>query len=271
MDFGPSNEIFGDMKLESIFGPMGRNYGVGWYDDFLSFPATTLYNGYIIVATNGSIAMIPSTGNSATTALGIASLNTNSTANDECVLQLGNGLDVGAFKISDKDLGFEARMSASLITANKLSWFVGLAMGGAAGAGITDKLFDDTTGAVYGTTNLIGFQKLYAETSAVDGMYIATGQTKQDGATKTKLDSLHTVVASTYFKLGFRYRAASNTLHWYVNGVENKAAKLTSAEIEAATFPDDVFLTPTIGLKDVAGDAAIILNLDWWLTAQSLV
>jgi hypothetical protein len=267
--YGPTAQIFSNMELDHIFGPMGRNYGIGHRDEFLEHPSTSLYKGYVILATSGSIAMIPSTGNTSTTALGIASLTTNGSADDELALQLGNALDAGPFKISAGDLGFECRLSVSAITADKWSWFVGLALGGTAGAAITDKLFADSTGAVYGTTSLIGFQKLYAETSAVDGMFQLTGQTKQDGATKPKLDTLHTLVASTYVKLGFRYRAATSTLHWFVDGVEAKGAMVTAAEIAAATFPDTAFLTPTIGLKDVAGDAAITINLDWWMTAQA--
>ena len=268
--YGPTPDLFSNMPLDHIFGPMGRNYGIGIFDDFFRKAATTLYDGYVILATSGSCAMIPSTGNTATTGLGIARLTTNGSANDELAIQLGNALDTGPFKIDAGDLAFEARFSVSDITADKHSWFMGLATGGSAGAAITDSAFVDTTGALYATNSFLGFQKLYAEAGPVDCMYKLSGQTKQDGATKTKLDTFHTVVASTYFKAGFRYKKATNTLHWYLNGVETKAAALTSAEVEAATFPDAVFLTPTFVLKDVAGDQAVTVDIDWWIAAQSL-
>ena len=47
-------------------------------------------------------------------------------------------------------------------------------------------------------------------------------------------------------------------------------ARLTAAEVDAATFPDDVFLAPIIGAQDAAGDTALNVKLDWWACAQLL-
>jgi hypothetical protein len=120
--------------------------------------------------------------------------------------------------------------------------------------------------------NFVGFVHLVAEGAAFDGAYKADGQTYQDGATKTKLNALATCVASTYIKMGFRYRAHPKTVEWYVDGTMPGGtitpAKLTATEIDAATFPDDVLLAPVIGLKDSAGNAALTLKLDWWACAQ---
>ena len=139
--------------------------------------------------------------------------------------------------------------------------------------GSTDAMFADTTGAL-ADKNFCGFVHLQAEGADFDAAYKADGQTYQDGATKTKLNALKTFVADTYVKLGFRYRAYPKTLEFYVNNVlpggTVTPARLTAAELDAATFPDDVFLAPIIGVKDKAGNAALNLKLDWWAAAQLL-
>jgi hypothetical protein len=61
-------------------------------------------------------------------------------------------------------------------------------------------------------------------------------------------------------------------LEFFVNGNvpggNIAPARLTATEIDAATFPDDVFLAPIIGIKDIAGDAALSISIDWWACAQ---
>ena len=63
---------------------------------------------------------------------------------------------------------------------------------------------------------------------------IATNTTSAN----TKLDTLHTMVADTYVKLGFRYRAHPKKVEWYVNGVRPGGtiapAMITAAELAAA-------------------------------------
>ena len=137
---------------------------------------------------------------------------------------------------------------------------------------VTDGFFVDSTG-VLADKNFVGFNHLSAEGAAIDAAYKADGgQTYQDGATKTKLNALHTAVASSYVKLGFRYRAAPKSLEFYVNGrlagSASAPARLTSSELDAATFPDDAFLAPIIGIKDIGGNAALTINIDWLACAQ---
>jgi hypothetical protein len=83
------------------------------------------------------------------------------------------------------------------------------------------------------------------------------------------------MVADTYVKLGFRYRAHPKTVEWYVNGARPggniSPALLTAAEVAAATFPaSTVPMAPVIGIKDIAGNAALNLKMDWWGAAQLL-
>lgn len=256
----------------TVMNPSGSSYNggsgnpaFGFFDDFFTFNATSLVGPYMNLLTAGCTAALAADTDSAKGVLALA-VDGNA-ANDEAVIKHG-GLASAPFKLADKDLAFECRLALSAITAAKWSVAVGL---GEAGMIVTDTLFVDTTGAL-ADKNFIGFNKLLAEAGVFDAAYKADGQTYQNGATKTKLDALHTAVAATYVKLGFRYRAQPKTVEFFVNGAvpggNISPAKLTATEIDAATFPDDVLLAPFIGIKDIAGDAALSISIDWWACAQ---
>lgn len=241
------------------------NSAFGFFDDFHTFNATSLVGPYMNLLTTGCTAAVAA---DTATAKGVLALAVDgNAANDEAVLKWG-GLLSAPFKLADNDLAFECRLAVSAITAAKWSWAVGL---GQADMIVTDTLFADTTGAL-ADKNFLGFNHLQAEGAAVDGAYKADGQTYQNGATKTKLDSLHTLVAATYVKLGFRYHAHPRAIEFYVNGSmpggNITPARLTATEIDAATFPDDEFLAPILGIKDIAGNAALSISVDWWACAQ---
>jgi hypothetical protein len=250
------------------------NPAFGFFDNFFTVPTTTLVGPYLKLAGGGcTVEQVVDTA----TEKGIMLLAIDgNAADDEAVLQWGRGIGAPfAFNVA-KDMVFECRLAVSAITAAKWSWFVGLALADATnGAGITDKVFTDTTELLATTFSGVGFQHLSAEGAAVDGAYKAASQTAQDGSTKTKLDTLHTLVADTYVKLGFRYRAYPKKVEWYVNGVRpggNLApAMINATEISAATFPaSTVPMAPVIAIKDNAGNAALNVKLDWWGCAQML-
>lgn len=243
------------------------NQAFGFFDDFLSFNETTLVGPYAILKGTGCTASKVA---DTAAAKGILSLALDGNAdNDECVLKWGS-TSSAPFYLSGNDLAFECCLSVSAITASKWDIAVGL---GQADMITTDLLFTDSD--ILADKNFVGFVKLYAEAGVFDGAYKADGQTYQDGATKTKLNALATFTASvtTYVKLGLRYRAHPKTIEWYVNGTmpggQTAPAKLTATEIDAATFPDDAFLAPIIGLKDGAGDTALNVQVDWWACAQN--
>ncbi len=272
----PSGRLWKAFSPPVGMGPMGTTFttpggnpAFGFFDNFHSFQATTLEGPYLLLETaSGSIEQVADTA----TEKGLITFTlAGDTPEDELVLQWGRGLGA-PFKLADKDLVFECRMSIANITTAKVAIGVGL---GEVGMGATDELFLDTTQAL-ADNNFCGYVKLKGETDDFDGAFKADGQTYQDGAVKTKLDSLATFTASatTYHKLGFRYRAHPKTLEWYVDNVlpggVSTPAKLTVTELNAATFPDDVFMAPIIGIKDAAGDTAVTMNLDWWACAQLL-
>jgi len=270
----PSGRLWKGFAPPTSFGPLGNtcisqsgNPAFGFFDNFHSFQLTSKEGPYLILESAGcTVEQIADIA----TEKGLVQLSLDgNAADDEAVLQWGRGLGA-PFKLADNDLVFECRLAVSAITAAKWSWGVGL---GEVGMGATDAMFDDTTGAL-ADKNFLGYNHLAAEGAAVDAAYKADGQTYQDGATKTKLDSLHTAVAAAYVKLGFRYRAHPKKVEFYVNnalpGGNITPARLTTAEIDAATFPDDVFLAPIITAKDKAGNAALTVKVDWWGCAQML-
>ena len=275
----PSGRLWRGFAPPANMGPLGTywttpsgNPAFGFFDNFHSFQASTLEGPYKILESAGcTVEQIVDTA----TEKGLVQLAIDgNAADDEAVLQWGRGLGA-PFLFSDKDLVFECRLTVSAITAAKWSIFSGLALAdGTDGAGITDKIFADTTELLVTTFSGVGFQHLSAEGAAWDGAYKAASQTAQDGSTKTKLDTLHTMVANTYVKLGFRYRAHPKTLEFFVNnslpGGNITPARLTATELAAATFPaSTVPMAPVIGIKDNAG-AALNLKMDWWGAAQLL-
>lgn len=267
----PSSRLWKAFAPPASMGPLGAtwrtpsgNPAFGFFDNFHSFQASTLEGPYLILEGTGcSVEQIADTAD----AKGLVQLALDGNAdNDEAVLQWGRGLGA-PFKLADHDLVFEARFSLSAITPAKWDIAVGL---GEVGMGATDELFVDAD--TLADNNFLGFVHLVAEGADFDGAYKADGQTYQDGSTKTKLNALATCVAATYIKMGFRYRSHPKLVEWYVDGVlpggTITPARLTASEIDAATFPDDVFLAPIIGAKDSAGDAALNVKLDWWGCAQ---
>lgn len=242
------------------------NPNIGFYDDFLKVGDTTLEDGYIRLPTGtGTIIQIASESD----AYGILRL-TSAADNDEAVIQLGNGLDVGALRLQT-DFVFETRVriNAAGIVAGDHGFFAGMWTGGAAGGAIANLMF--TTGdAIYATANLVGFQHLVAESTALDAVYQASGQTKVDGAVNTNLDTVHTLVAATWVKLGFRFQAARpRKLAWYVDGVE--VCSIGETAVAAAAFPDAdaAFMQPTIGMRGVDATSAY-LDIDWLACAMLL-
>lgn len=249
----------------SSFQTPSGNQAFGFFDDYLTFNATSLVGPWMNLLTAGCTAALAA---DTATEKGVLALAVDgNAANDEAIIKWG-GLASAPFFLANNDLAFECRLSVSAITAAKWSYGIGL---GEANMIVTDGLFVDTTG-VLADKNFVGFNHLSAEGAAIDAAYKADGQTYQDGATKTKLNALHTAVAATYVKLGMRYRSSPKSLEFYVNGrlagAASAPARLTASELDAATFPDDAFLAPIIGIKDIAGNAALTINVDWVACAQ---
>ncbi len=273
-----SPRLWRGIGLPTSMNPLGSSYqspsgnpAFGFFDDFHSFHLTTLEGPYLILRTGTdsgiTIEQIPDTAERK----GLLAINLDAgTTADEAVIQWGRGLGA-PFKLADKDLAFECCISVSAITTSE--WNIGVGLGDV-GMGATTAMWASDVMAA--AADFLGFAKVVGETTgSFDGVYQDAGGDYVDGATKTKLDAIATFTASatTYKKLGFRYRAHPQTVEWYVDGAlaigTGGPAKLTSAECDVAdTFPDDVFLAPILGIWSQAGNAALQVNMDWWGCAQ---
>lgn len=266
-------------RLWSKFGspqnlsPTGSSYqspsgnpAFGFFDDFLSFHATSNEGPYLILEGAGcTVEQIADTA----TEKGLIKIALAGTDNLECGLQWGRGLGA-PFKLSGNDLAFECRFSLSAITASK--WDIGVGLGNV-GMGVTDKFFVDTASSLATDADFLGFAHLSADATAahLDGSYIVASGTHQDGDTKTKLNALIQPVATTYVKAGFRYRAHPKTLEWYVDGAmpggQIAPARLTTTEVAASSFPSGTFMAPIFVAKAQAS-TALDIKVDWWACAQ---
>jgi len=262
---GLSPAIWGKFAPPSGCGFQSTSSGnpaFGFFDDFLWKAATTLYDGYFALLTGtGTYLRIATDWDPAaptTTGIGLWQMLTTAD-NDESILAFGNALDA-PFKLNYRDLAFECRLKCATVAASQYGLFVGLAQLGAQAT----TLLINASNAIDNTYDLCGFQKLYGETTAVDAMYQNGGVTKVDGAVTTKLDSIGTLVAATYIKLGMLYTHSPRALSWYVDGV--KKATLTPTEMAATSFPTN-FMTPMIVLA-AGGTADYTTVVDWWACAQ---
>lgn len=252
----------GMSAVGGCFDTGSGNPAFGFFDDFM-FHDTTSGDGYgKLLANSPTIAQISSESG----APGIVRFTLDAD-NEEAVLQGGNILDVGPYRFQ-KDLAFECRVrvDAEAIVAGDHGYFLGLANGGASGAASTGVLF--TGSDVLGATDVVGFQHLGPESTALDAVYLVSGGTVIDGSQNTDLNAIHTLVAATWVKLGFRFRATRpRKLEWYVDGL--LVCSIGETAIAASAFPDaDAdFMQPTIGIRGLDA-TSMTLDVDWWATAQ---
>jgi len=261
---GPSPKLWSGIVSPSRGGFEGLSSGsptFGFFDDFLH--NTSQYDDYYHntagTGTLGRIVTDWDPGSPTTTGIGLLQMF-GTADDDEAVIAYGNAADA-PFKLDYSELCFECRLKCETIDADEYGFFVGLAERGSE----AEAQIIGTGNAVTNTYDLCGFQKLYAETSAIDGMYQVGSVTKVDGAVKTKLDTIGTLVAGTYIKLGLKYTHSPHKLEWFVDG--RQVALLSHSELEAANFPEDNFLTPTIVLA-TGGTSDSTTVVDWWGCVQ---
>ena len=246
---GPSPIIWGDCPvLEMIADP---SVGDHVFDNF-ALANIENGDGYQALGDDVPVYVVD-------TLEGRVSVTTGADDNDQSIL--GTSVDLG--HISDAageeaELWFEARVKMSSVA--DYGMFIGLA----AEADIAADFLADNTGDLVATADCIGFHVLSASPTSVGTVYQKGSQTKQ--AVET---GVHTLVADTYVRLGFKYDPAAEDaekIRFFVNGVET-TTKVTAANIAAATFPDSVNLAFMATAK--TGEAvAKSLVIDWWRFAQ---
>ena len=155
-----------------------------------------------------------------------------------------------------KKWAFEARLKTNTVTADDIGFFLGLL----AGQELTGDLIADN-GAALIDSNALGFQSFHADSTGVDAVYVAVGETPiiHDADVKT-------MVINTYFTLGMYYDGTD--IQIYVDGV-NTGDPILAADIIAGgdDFPEDAVMVPTLCTKNGAAEDDVVIY-DWARFAQ---
>ena len=254
------------------------NPAMGFFDDFIGFTGGVNLDGTtdlavgpynILTTADATVLPVDTTLDTSTAAQKLAThlgavQFLVATDNDEAIMAYGGTASEAMFKLDPAlgfgDLVFECRVMDNIIVVDDLAWFVGLIeAGGQAAAQCFDVNQDPA-----GTDDQLGFNKLMADASGVDSYCITQG-----GASDLGTADIHTMVASQYVKLGFKWESATDKVKFFVNGVEQKTWEINGLTATAGTFPDDVFMTPIFCLvTDQASD--MTAKMDWWACAQYL-
>lgn len=236
-------------------------------DDFMSFGGTVTSNVGTYAGAVGGYTSYEDTGASiaqrADQKGGVIRITTDGTDNDEAWLQSCGGAGVLgsiATAVANAHLTvFEARVKFGQIS-DTYNAFIGLAEEGSAAAD-----FVSDAGAI-GNKDQIGFQVLEGSTLGAKLKFVW----KKAGQTAVTLYStLQTLVAGTYYNLGFVYDPSAplaNRLAVYVDNAE-KSTYGTYTQLSAATFPDGEGLAFLAGVKN-GTTAATYIDVDGWAFGQ---
>lgn len=240
-------------------------------DDFTSFYGTVTnkvgdysggYKSY--EETGGTITQV------ATEKGGVIAITSDGTDNDDMALAAGGATGVlGAISDTagaDHLTVFECRFKVSAITDDMGAIFVGLTEEGlAAAASMTDN-----TG-VMADKDYIGFCSVHTNGGTTGTNAILKFQYKKNGQTaQTPIATLQTMVANTWYKVGFVYdpkAPTSKRITVYLDNAE-QSTYVTGANIAAATFPDGEELTFSALTHQGGATGAHTLSLDWWAFGQ---
>lgn len=251
------------------------NPAIGLFDDFDAFGITTPLasdiayyqsNGIIYKSfenTAGIVAAVPTTTPSVDeNGPGVISLTPGGTDNNDCVMQAGSAtmMPFNVIQASAKDLVFETRFKYSSIADGDTDFFIGL---GGTGAAVNDGWIGDDPSAFtnFADNNFLGFSRTPATgTTDINLIYDRVG-----GATASH-SGMHTLVADTYVKLGFRFNSVLKTLQVYANG--ELVDTITPAETGATPWPS-LYMNFLAGIKYQA-TTQDVMYIDWWACAQAV-
>jgi len=251
---------------------LSGNPAIGLFDDLVGFgrccPASSglayyTSNGIGYRAfedDDGSItALVPGT-----TGPGIIKLTAGNTDNDDCSIQAGGGsmMPFNVICATAKDLAFECRMKYSSIADGDTDFFIGLF--GTGGAVNNGWLSDNPSGVIatdMANNDFLGFTR--TPSTGTSGIILAYDRV--GGTTGTK-SSVHTLVADTWVKLGFRWNSICQTLDIYADGV---LVQTVAKSVCAATPWPTLYMNFLAGVKYQA-TTQDVMHIDWWACAQYL-
>ena len=242
----PSPIIWADCPVISFLKDPGKGFHV--FDDFKDLPPVSVTAGhrwYPYIDTGGALVLSDDE-------KGVLELRTDAGSNDLTTIISGNNT-TGCITPADSGKNkwwFEVRFKTVSITTDDVGFFLGLTQEGQAAD--TKPLADDT--AVVNDIDHVGFRVAADDGDGLDFVWNLNGQTAQETA------SVQTLVADTWYNVGFKYEPGDNKVHVYVNGVENKDAAFLMSH---ASAPADC-LAVCIALSSQTGCTATdYLHIDW--------
>lgn len=160
---------------------------------------------------------------------------------------------------------FECRFKVSSVVDDVLAVFLGLME---ENGGVTNAKVDDTGVTI--DNDFIGFDSVHTNSGTTGTNAKLRFVYKKDGQTQqTVISTLQTMVADTWYKVGFVYdpdAPPSKRIACFVNGVE-QGTYITDTQMNAATFPDGEELGFTAIAKSGTATASN-MQLDWWAFGQ---
>lgn len=237
----------------------GQDDGVYVDDDFTNFGigATDKLGQYLYyIDTSNTVTQL------ATEPTGVVSLVTDATDNDAPILQMAGGTGVNCKIVSGTslDLWWEARIRVGA-TLTEQAVFVGLAEEGcAADNGLISDNPDTDIATVMADKDYIGFASF---TNAAPKLAFA--YKKAGGTDQVIVASAHTLVASTWVKVGMHYNANIDRITAYVNG--QSVGYFDVSDAGTTNFPSGEEMCLVAGFKNGSAGARS-LDLDWWSICQ---
>lgn len=240
-----SPEIWKDCPMGAIIKDPSRYVHI--WDDF-TYAQTTLaaagmFGTWLVKGTSTVVA------NLADELSGVITVGGGGTAHDDGYVHTNALYDLTMN--NNKRFWFETRVNLVSAAADQ-SVFAGLAQASACAA----DFFVDESEALVTTKDILGLCGFSA--SSAMGDIEALYQQEAD-STHTDVDtSLGTMANDTYVKLGMRFDG-KKTVTFYYNGVAGAALDIDDLSSNSFTNP----LAVIVGMKDTAGSAAALLQIDW--------
>lgn len=260
---GPSPALWHKCPFNEIL--IDPNRGWATFDDFDAWASgptnTTAYGRYATFCSDGGyIRQVLATTNVHDRTV----LSLSSDGDNEGASVISGGCPVIVDQTYPKEFWFEARVKVSTITDTKFGLLVGLIHPHT----VPTAILPITAAGAIGDVDMIGFHRLEADGDKFDTVYKASGQTQQ--TVKADAIDLSTCDFATnyegqWIKLGMHFDGTIIT--FYADGAP-LADTVTATAIAAATFPEEVFLSPFIALLNATGTTPGAAYIDWWRVAQ---
>lgn len=230
-----------------------------FYDDFRKLHTTGL--PWVIDENDATGSVLPV----ANEELGFLRLACTTTDNIETWAHAGsNAATMAAIDLNNGDVGYEARIRTSNIGDDTGAIAFGLCEDGLA---VGNDVFQADDTGVLASSDVVGFNTVHVNGGTTGTNALLRSIHGENGTTATVLQSdALTLVADTFYKLGFYFNSQSGRVTFYKDQVA-----LGTTVLESATnFPDGAGLVPFFALK-IGSAVTVNLDADWVRVAQNRI